>query len=455
MQTGQYADAIDTRLVFRLYAWVAITGGIFVYGWWGRPVGFLPDTITAVDLPGLPYGRLAVVRTIASIVVSAGMCAAGFARVEDPISRRRALTWFAAAHLLGGLMFFGQWHAILVVVLPWPVIGWTPIVVGIVLLYLSLTASHAPRWHRPFRQLIGEGVNGPVTFVRTKHGSLNALRSQYEQHIRHAARIEERARLARDLHDAVKQQLFAIQTSAATAQERFASDSDGARAALEQVRASARHAMTEMEALLGQLQADPVENTGLVAALKEQCDALALRTGADVRLEAGMMPPSDRLPPGAQQALFRAGQEALSNVARHARPQHVTVRLGVSAHTLELSIRDDGAGCDPEATRGAGMGMENMRTRIGEVGGSMLVHSSPGNGMTIAFSVPCDARTSRDYAIKAGMWIGVSAALLAALAMLGTWDRPWYVIVVAVAAVTAARFVAAWYRVRDRAEGIA
>ncbi|HKE87942.1 MAG TPA: sensor histidine kinase [Vicinamibacterales bacterium] len=453
MHTGQYADAIDTRLVFRIYAWTAIVSGVLVYLYWGGPLGFLPDAITAVDLPGVPVGRFAVARTIAAIVVSFGMCAAGFARVEDPLSRRRALTWFAAAHLVGGVMFFVQWQAILVAVLPWPVIGWTPIVVGIVLLYVSLTASHAPRWYRPFRQLIGDDVQGPVTFVRTKHGSLNALRSQYEQNIRHAARIEERARLARDLHDAVKQQLFAIQTSAATAQERFASDAAGARAALEQVRASARHAMTEMEALLGQLKADPIENTGLVAALKEQCDALSLRTGADVRLEAGTMPPSDRLFPGAQQALFRAGQEALSNIPRHARAQHVTVRLGMSAqHNLELSIRDDGAGCDPEAIAERGMGMSNMRTRIGEVGGSMLVHSSPGQGMTVAFSVPCDASTSRDYAMKAGMWIGVSVALFAALVTFGSWDRPWYVIVVAVAAVTAARFVAAWYRVRSHAE---
>ena len=61
MQNGQYADAIDTRLVFRVYAWIAITSGVFVYLGWGWPVGFLPDTITAVDLPGVPFGRLAVV----------------------------------------------------------------------------------------------------------------------------------------------------------------------------------------------------------------------------------------------------------------------------------------------------------------------------------------------------------------------------------------------------------
>jgi len=453
MQTGQFADAIDTRVVFRIYSWIAITSGVFVYLWWPLPFGFLPDAITAVNLPDLPFGRFAVIRTLAAIVVAIGMCAAGFARVEDPISSRRALTWFAAAHLFGGLLFFGQWLAILSVVLPWPIIGWTPIVVGIVLLYVSLTATHTPRWHRPFRHVIGDDTQGTLTLVRTKHGSLHTLRSQYEQQIREAARIEERARLARDLHDAVKQQLFAIQTSAATAQERLASDTGGARSALDQVRASARDAMTEMEALLGQLQADPIENTGLVAALKEQCDALGLRTGADVRLEAAAMPSSTRLPPGTAQALFRAGQEALSNIARHARAEHVIVRLGLSGHNLELSIRDDGAGFDPE-TAAHGMGLANMRTRIGEVGGSMMMHTSPDNGTTVAFAVPCDPRTSHDYGLRAAIWVGVSAALMAALAAFGTWARPWYQMMIAVATVTAARSIVAWYRVRGRHEAI-
>src|SRR5690348_104900 len=256
MQTAQYADAIDTRLVFRVYAWIAITLGVFVYMWWPVAFTFLPDTLTTSDLPGLPFGGFAIARAAAAVVVAFGICASGFARVEDPISRRRALTWFAAAHLVGGLLFFAQWAAIFSIVLPWRAIGWTPIVVGTVLLYVSLTASHSPRWHRPFRQLLGREAHGPLTFVTARYGSLNALRSQYEQQIREAARIEERARLARDLHDAVKQQLFAIQTSAATAQERFSSDTPGALSALEQVRASARHAMTEMEALLGQLRAD-------------------------------------------------------------------------------------------------------------------------------------------------------------------------------------------------------
>jgi signal transduction histidine kinase len=286
---------------------------------------------------------------------------------------------------------------------------------------------------------------------------MESLRSRYEQHIRQAARSEERARLARDLHDAVKQQLFAIQTSAATVQERFSSDTSGALRALEQVRTSARDAMTEMEALINQLQAAPLENTGLVSALTQHCEALALRTGGDVQVEIGSLPPSRSLPPGAQEALLRATQEALANVAKHARAQHVKVRLGMSAHNLEVSITDDGVGFERDAVT-SGMGLRNMLSRIGEVGGTRLVRSTPGHGTTIAFSIPCDARTAGDYATRALTW-GTVAALMVAIAVTkGTWNDGWYVMLIAILVlvmVTAARFAAAWHRVRHLPEGLA
>ena len=278
---------------------------------------------------------------------------------------------------------------------------------------------------------------------------MDTLRSQYEQQIRHAARLEERSRLARDLHDAVKQQLFAIQTSAATAQARFADDAEGAQTALEQVRTSARDAMTEMEAMIEQLQATPLENTGFVAALRKQCEALGFRTGADVTLEVGTLPPSDALPPGTQQALFRAAQEALANVARHARARHVTVRFGVVGNNLELSIRDDGTGFDQMQTP-TGMGTENMRARVCEVSGTFLLQSKPGRGTTIAFSVPCDTSTPGDYSKKALFWTVILTAMTFSMTFGDDWERPWNAVVAAIAAITVARHVAAWYRVRHR-----
>jgi signal transduction histidine kinase len=276
---------------------------------------------------------------------------------------------------------------------------------------------------------------------------MNALRSQYDEHIRQAARVEERTRLARDLHDAVKQQLFAIQTSAATAEARLASDAAGARSAIEQVRASARDALTEMKALIEQLQTSPVENTGLVVALRQQCEALELRTGARVVLEMGALPRNGALPPGGQQALFRAAQEALSNIARHARATRVTVRLALSGDNLDLTVEDNGAGFDPMADR-AGMGIDNMKARVCDVSGTFVLRTAPGEGTLVGFSVPCDIRTSRDYAWKALSWAAVLMVMALSFTIGSHWERPWKAIFALIAAITAARYAAAWHRVR-------
>jgi signal transduction histidine kinase len=379
-------------------------------------------------------------------------------RIEDPIGRRRALFWFGSAHLVFGVMFFIQWHAVFAIVAPWPILGWTPIVIGIVLLYLAATCAHSPRLNRPFRGLFENTpgpVLGPVLVDRPRPGiALDALRSQYEQQIRQAARVEERARLARDLHDAVKQQLFAIQTSAATAQARFTADPGAAQAALEQVRTSTRDAMTEMEAMIEQLQASPMDNTGLATSLRQQCEALALRTGADVKLDAGTLPSAAALPPGTPQAFFRAAQEAFANIARHARAQHIVVTLGLARGNFELTIRDDGVGFEPGNTK-TGMGTKNMRARVCEASGVFMLQSRPGRGTTVGFSVPCDTSTAGDFSKRALLWAVVCGLMIVSFTTGDDWERPWNAIVAVIAAITVARHVAAWYRVRERKEALA
>ena len=446
MQPGQAPDAIDTRLVFRIYSWIAIASGLIVFD---SPPFVFPALLSETGLPGVPWGKVALARTVAALVVGAGLVAAGLRRIEDPIGRRRALYWFASAHLAFGVMFFIQWHAVFSVVAPWPVLGWTPIVIGIALLYVAATSLHAPRVHRPFRGLFGN-TPGPVLVDRARPGvTMDALRSQYEQQIRQAARAEERARLARDLHDAVKQQLFAIQTSAATAQARFASDAEGARTALEQVRTSARDAMTEMEAMIEQLQAAPMENAGLVTSLRQQCEALALRTGAEVKFETGTLPPSGALPPGTQQALFRAAQEAFANIARHARARHVVVRLGLVGDNFELTVRDDGGGFEPTQVT-PGMGTRNMRARVCEVAGVFLLQSRPGRGTTVGFSVPCDTSTPTEFGKRAIVWAVVCLLMIFSFTFGDDWERPWNAILAVIAAITVARYIAAWHRIRER-----
>jgi signal transduction histidine kinase len=218
-----------------------------------------------------------------------------------------------------------------------------------------------------------------------------------EKEIRDAAMQEERNRLAQDLHDSIKQEIFAIHTSAATIGARLDTDPDGAREALERIRSSSRDAMTEMEALLDRLDATPLENTGLVSALRKQCDALALRTGASVECTIGELPESRLLPPGTHEALFRIAQEALSNIGKHARATSVRLTLQCAERDLQLTIEDNGQGFDkkhPSAEARHGMGLRNMQARSAAIGGRFEVTTSPGKGVALRVSVIVLAKTS-------------------------------------------------------------
>src|SRR5215203_1259758 len=214
------------------------------------------------------------------------------------------------------------------------------------------------------------------------------IRQALLQQIGEAAAQEERNRLARDLHDSIKQQLFSINVGTATAQERWERDPEGAVAALADVRRSAREAMVEMQALLHHLRPESLGSIkGFVEALREQCEALRYRSGAEVTVELGEEIPDDRLPPGTPEALFRIAQEALANVARHARARQVRVRLGLQGEAVVLEVVDDGQGFDRE-TASPGMGLRNLRERAESLGGKLELASEPGGGTRISARIP-------------------------------------------------------------------
>jgi signal transduction histidine kinase len=372
MMKQTYPDAVDTRIVFRIYAIIAWVGGFALLGW--GPLWF------GVDLPCLPYGLAVPVRVTGGIIMGVGCLARAMANVEDPIARRKGLFWFAGGHTIVLAIVIMQ----LIGVWGEPgAAGKTTIGVLItaifVLSYFWLTGDQyrSVEWQE-FTQLFMRAENRP-TIVE--------LRSEYEDRLRDAAGQEERNRLARELHDSIKQQIFVIQTAAATAEARFGSDDAGARQAIEQVRSSAREAMTELEVMLDQLRATPLENVGLVEALKKQCEALAFRTGASVDFTPGTLPRPEALPPRAHQTIFRVAQEALANVARHARASHVRVTLAsLETGAVQLKVEDDGQGFEPGDTP-RGMGLSNMETRAAEVGGSVTVKSHAG-GTMVALAIP-------------------------------------------------------------------
>ncbi|MDY7093450.1 MAG: sensor histidine kinase [Acidobacteriota bacterium] len=223
-------------------------------------------------------------------------------------------------------------------------------------------------------------------FTGTQTGS-GSIRDLWLQELAEAAASEERNRLARELHDSIKQQIFSIKMSAAATDARWDSDRPGARKSLEDVRTCAHQAMVEMQALLLQLRPEALANTGLVEALKEQCEALEYRSGAKVHCEFGSLPDESELPPTTQQTLFRIAQEALSNVSRHARASQVTVRLWQEDESLYLAVEDDGQGFEVETAEG-GFGLQGMRERLEALSGVLKIRSAEGEGTRLLVQVP-------------------------------------------------------------------
>jgi signal transduction histidine kinase len=412
MRSYWYPDAIGTRTVFYAYAALACVGGFALASWGGLWFG--------VDMGGERWAKVALIRVFGTILVGAGLLAIAFAKVEDPSSRRRGVAYFAAAHGVVCLMLLMQYAAI------WghglgEQAAKVLIAVTTVLLWFWFSADRGLGWRvQTITSLFG-GTDQPTT---------EQLRSGYEQQIRRAASQEERGRLARDLHDSIKQQIFVVQTSAATVEARFDDDEPGAREALGLVRSAARDAMSEMEAMLDQLRAVPLENAGLIEALKKQCEALGFRTGAEVEFQHGTLPSSLTLAPGTQDAVFRVAQEALSNIARHARATKVAVFLTAGGGRLDLMIRDNGAGFDLEKQR-RGMGIGNMSARAAEAGGTLDVNSGLGAGTKVVLSIPYRTTTARDYKIAA--W---SSGILTIIALIMLRVQPQNMLIVFVFAGT-------------------
>ena len=393
-------DVVDTRTLFRVYAACAGLAGLVL--WLGLPG--LTTTIAADE-----QGKRAFLQLSGAMLAALGCLTAGFGEIEDPRSRHRALGCFAFGHLvaLAGVV------SVAVInggihdgdILP-------PTLVGLCVLLFYF-------WQTGDGYRAGESMQ-----VTRLFGGLrlhDRLRSAYEEQIRAAAGQEERHRLARDLHDSVKQQIFAMQTAAATVQARFETDAPGAKEALERLRESGREAMAEMEAMLDSLRATALTNAGLVEALKKQGEALQFRTGARVTFDIGALPPDAALAPGAQQAVFRVAQEAFANIGRHARAATVRVALAPEADRLVLRIEDDGAGFSASAPIG-GMGLANMRERAAAFDARFDVRSEPGSGTAVTLAVPYAAWSRGDiggYRVRVIGW--ASVVLFNAAIVLGAW----------------------------------
>lgn len=203
---------------------------------------------------------------------------------------------------------------------------------------------------------------------------------------RQAAILEERQRLARELHDSVTQSLYGISLQAeAGARALTDGDAQPAGESFQEIRQTTQEAQAEMRLLLFELRPPLLEEQGFAAALEARLRAVEARAGLAIRsdVQAGA-----ELSPEAEQELYRIAQEALNNVLKHAHASQVTVRLALDADRASLEILDDGIGFDGSAAKTGGHGLEGMRERAEHLGGSLSIESSPERGTRVRVEVP-------------------------------------------------------------------
>jgi two-component system nitrate/nitrite sensor histidine kinase NarX len=194
------------------------------------------------------------------------------------------------------------------------------------------------------------------------------------------ATLQERQRLAQNLHDAVNQSLFSASLIAEVLPRLWERDPDEARQSLEDLRRLTRGAMAEMRGLLAELRPLVLTDSDLGDLLRQLGDALTGRTNIPVLVT---ITGQDPLPAEIQVALYRLCQEALNNIAKHAAAQKVLINLQVDAGSVTLQIRDDGCGFDPENIPSGHYGLSMMRERANAIRADLSITSQPRQGVEI------------------------------------------------------------------------
>ncbi|MCE5171583.1 sensor histidine kinase [Paenibacillus profundus] len=214
---------------------------------------------------------------------------------------------------------------------------------------------------------------------------LSTNNAQLAEQARISAIIEERQRLARELHDAVSQQLFAISMTATAVRRTLDKDFDRAERQVELIEEMASVAQSEMRALLLHLRPVHLEGKGLAQGIAELIRELQSKIPIEILCE---MDEHIELVKGVENHLFRIVQEALSNTLRHSKATRMEIKLQNRDDFVRLFIRDNGVGFDWSDKKQASYGLRMMQERINEVGGSIQFITAPDKGTRIEIRVP-------------------------------------------------------------------
>ena len=213
------------------------------------------------------------------------------------------------------------------------------------------------------------------------------VRLQYQAE--QLAVLEERQRLARELHDSVTQALYSVTLYADAARMAFSAEKWKAlESNLQEVRNMAREAMYDMRLLVFELRPFMLETEGLASALRARLAAVEGRSGLKTNV---LVEEERRLPIKMEEELYRIAQEGLNNVVKHAGATQVQIRLKYDERAVSLELIDDGKGFEPEAIhQSGGFGLQGIQERVQQLEGTLNIESAPLRGTHLSVKIPVE-----------------------------------------------------------------
>ncbi|MGB8699963.1 MAG: sensor histidine kinase [Thermosynechococcaceae cyanobacterium] len=243
------------------------------------------------------------------------------------------------------------------------------LLVGLVLIFLQLLLD---AWLSDYRS-------------RCQLEAANTQLRQYALRIEDLATLQERNRIAREIHDALGHSLTALNLHLQAAHKLWIKDPAEAQVLLQEAETLGRIALEEVRQSVGTLRTDPVQGQSIEMAIAPLIASLQKSTGISPTVTIQLPGP---VPNDIGAALYRIVQEALTNIAKYAEAKTVEIAIAHSRPgTLELCIRDDGQGFDP-AQNTTGFGLQGMKERTVALGGRLTINSAPGQGCQIQALIP-------------------------------------------------------------------
>ncbi|HWT01813.1 MAG TPA: two-component regulator propeller domain-containing protein [Pyrinomonadaceae bacterium] len=204
---------------------------------------------------------------------------------------------------------------------------------------------------------------------------------------RFAAVLDERNRIAREIHDNLAQEILGISIQLELVSRTMAKDAEATKSHLDRARLLVRNSIAEARRYIWDLRSQALENNDLPSALTETARRLTAETNVQAQVEvSGTFRPLNEL---IESNLLRISQEAINNAVRHAEAQRILINLKFDARRVQLSVRDNGRGFDAKAEgRNGHYGLVGMRERAEQMGGTLFVESAPGEGTEVMVEVP-------------------------------------------------------------------